>query len=214
MPESQPDVAAPSDQLPSDERELDAGGPHARISRWVEDARAAGLVEHDAVGFTTVGADGRPSARIVSLRRVEDDGLIVTTAMWTRKARELAGNPWVAMLFHWPSLHRQIAVSGRAEVAERALAEEIFARRDRPHQLQSLVSRQGEPIDDLAPMRRRLAEVREEVGDGPIPAPEDWAALRIRPAVVEFWQGAPDALHDRHVAERDGAGWRWTRLAP
>ncbi len=188
--------------------------PLERIARWVQDARAAGLVEHDAVGFTTVGEDGRPSTRTVSLREVEAEGLIVTTALWTRKARELRANPWVAMLLHWPSLRRQICVSGRAELAERALAEAIFARRDRPHQLQAQVSRQGEPIDDLPPLRRRLAEVREELGDRPAPVPEDWGAVRVRPAVIEFWEGADDALHDRQVAERDGTGWRWTRLAP
>jgi pyridoxamine 5'-phosphate oxidase len=193
---------------------VDETAPLERISQWVEDARAAGLVEHNAVGFTTVGSDGRPSARTVSLRAVEGEGLIITTALWTRKALELRANPWVAMLFHWPSLHRQIAVSGRAELAERELAEEIFARRDRPHQLQSLVSRQGTTIDDLASLRRRLAEVQQELGDRPAPVPEDWAAVRIRPAVVEFWAGAADALHDRRMAERDGHGWRWTRLAP
>ena len=193
---------------------MDKTGPLERIARWVEEARAAGLVEHDAVGFTTVGSDGRPSARTVSLRAVEGEGLIITTALWTRKARELGANPWVALLFHWPSLHRQVAVSGRAELAERGLAEEIFARRDRAHQLQSLVSRQGTPIDDLAPLRRRLAEVREELGDRPAPVPQDWSAVRIHPAVVEFWEGAADALHDRRMAERDGHAWRWTRLAP
>jgi pyridoxamine 5'-phosphate oxidase len=193
---------------------MDQTEPLELISRWVQEARSAGLVEHDAVGLTTVSEDGRPSARTVSLRSADREGLIVTTALWTRKARELRANPWVAMLFHWPTLRRQIAVSGRAELAERALAEEIFARRDRPHQLQSLVSRQGEPIDDLAPLRRRLAEVREELGDRPAPVPDDWAAVRIHPAVIEFWEGADDALHDRRVAERDGPGWRWTRLAP
>ena len=193
---------------------MDRYDPLQLITRWVEDAREAGLPEHDAVGLTTVGADGRPSARIVSLRFADAEGLIVTTALWTRKARELSVNPWVAMLLHWPSLRRQIAVSGRAELAERALAEEIFPRRDRPHQLQALVSRQGEPIEGLAPLRERLAEVREELGDRPAPVPEDWGAVRVVPAVVELWEGADDALHDRRMAERDGAGWRWTRLAP
>jgi pyridoxamine 5'-phosphate oxidase len=145
---------------------------------------------------------------------VENDALVFTTAMWTRKARDLRENPRVALLFHWPSLGRQVHVGGRAETAERALAEELFARRDRPHQLQSMVSRQGEPIPDLAELRRQLAFVRTDVGDGPISCPDDWAAIRVRPEYIEYWTAAPDALHDRIVLERDGSRWRQLRLAP
>jgi pyridoxamine 5'-phosphate oxidase len=193
---------------------VDADLPLARLARWIEDARAAGQPEHDAVTLATVDAAGQPTARIVSLRRVEDDALIFTTAMWTRKARDLRENPRVALLFHWPAVGRQVHVGGRAETAERALAEELFQRRDRPHQLQSMVSRQGEPIPDLADLKRRLALVRSEVGDDPVPCPDDWAAIRVRPAYVEYWSAAPDALHDRIVLERSGEGWRELRLAP
>jgi pyridoxamine 5'-phosphate oxidase len=188
--------------------------PLQLLERWVQDARDAGLVEHDSVALATVGEGGRPSARTVSLRRVEDDGLVFTTALWTRKARELRANPHVALLFHWPTLHRQVQVNGRAEPAERALAEDIFGRRDRPHQLQALVSRQGEAIDDLAPLRDRLAIVERELADAAVPCPADWGAIRIRPEAVEYWQGADDALHDRSLLERVGDGWRLTRLAP
>jgi pyridoxamine 5'-phosphate oxidase len=193
---------------------MDERRPLETLARWLQEAREAGLPEHDAVALATVDAAGRPSARTVSLRRVEPDGLIFTTALWTRKARELRANPHVALLFHWPALARQVHVSGRVEPAERALAEEFFARRDRPHQLQAMVSRQGQPIADLAPMRERLAVIRREIGDDPIPCPADWGALRVRPEMIEYWSGAPDALHDRVVLERGKSGWRRTRLAP
>jgi pyridoxamine 5'-phosphate oxidase len=193
---------------------MDVTRPLETLTRWLQDARAAGLTEHDAVALATVGAAARPSVRTVSLRRVEEDGLIFTTALWTRKARELRDNPHVALLLYWPSLGRQVGVAGRAEPAERALAEELFARRDRPHQLQALVSRQGEPVAELAPMRARLAEVRREVGDDLIPCPPDWGAFRVRPDAVEYWTADPDALHDRVLLDRDDGGWRLTRLAP
>ena len=188
--------------------------PLSTLAEWVEDARAAGLPEHDAVALATTGASGRPTARIVSVRRVEDAAVVFTTALWTRKARDLRHNPHVALLFHWPSLGRQVHVGGRAEIAERALAEEIFAERDRPHQLQSMVSRQGEPIADLAALRERLTRVREEIGDGPVPCPDDWAAVQVRPEFVEYWSASPDALHDRVVFERDADAWRTRQLAP
>jgi pyridoxamine 5'-phosphate oxidase len=193
---------------------VDPERPLETLSRWLREARDDGLAEHDAIALATADAVGRPSARIVSLRRVEHDALVCTTALWTRKARELRENPYVALVIHWPSLGRQVQVAGRAEFAERALAEELFARRDRPHQLQALVSRQGEPIGDLTAMRARLDAVRAEVGDAPVPCPPDWGAVRVRAHAVEYWSASPDALHDRILFERDDAGWRSTRLAP
>jgi pyridoxamine 5'-phosphate oxidase len=193
---------------------MDETRPLETLAAWVRDARGAGLAEHDAAALATVDVAGRPSVRTVSLRRVEEDGLIFTTALWTRKARELRDNPHVALLLHWPSLGRQVQVAGCAAPAERALAEELFARRDRPHQLQAMVSRQGESIADLAPLRARLAEIRRQLGDDPIPCPEDWGAFRVRPDVIEYWTADADALHDRVVLERGDGRWRLTRLAP
>jgi pyridoxamine 5'-phosphate oxidase len=188
--------------------------PLSTLAAWLEEARDAGLPEHDAVALATAGADRRPTARIVSARRVEPDAVVFTTALWTRKARDVADNPYVALLFHWPSLGRQVHVGGLAEMAERSLAEEIFSRRGRPHQLQSLVSRQGEPIADLDALRGRLAVVQSELGDDAVPCPEDWAAMRVRPEFVEYWSASADALHDRRVFERRDGGWRSRRLAP
>lgn len=188
--------------------------PLSTLAAWLAEARDAGLPEHDAVALATAGADGRPTARIVSARRVEPDAVVFTTALWTRKARDVADNPHVALLFHWPSLGRQVHVGGRAEIAEPGLAQEIFSQRDRPHQLQSLVSRQGEPITDISGLRARLAIVQEEIGAGPVTCPEDWAAMRVRPEFVEYWSASADALHDRIVFERHDGLWRLRRLAP
>lgn len=102
------------------------------------------------MSLATVGANGRPSARILSLKRLEAGSLVFTTGLWTRKAEELGANPLAAAVFHWPALGRQARVEGRAEVAERELAEELFAARPRHHQLQTLASRQGAEIEDLS----------------------------------------------------------------
>src|SRR4249919_3322682 len=119
--------------------------PLELLREWIDEAREAGLAQPGSVAFVTVGADGRPSARTVNLKRLEDDALLFSSALWTRKARDIEANPNVALLFHWPSLGRQAHVMGRAAVTDRRLAEELFAERDLFHQLQSVVSRQGEP---------------------------------------------------------------------
>jgi pyridoxamine 5'-phosphate oxidase len=180
---------------------------------WIEEARAAGVSQPASFAFATVGADGGPSTRTVNLKRIEADALVFSSAMWTRKARELTANPRVSLLFHWASLGRQVHVAGEAGWAERALAEELFGERDLEHQLQTVVSRQGEPIDDLVPLRARLHHLAD-VQETPPPCPEDWGALRVHPAAIEFWEEAPDRIHERRLFEREGEGWRVTLLSP
>jgi pyridoxamine 5'-phosphate oxidase len=186
--------------------------PLALLDRWLGEARAAGAPTPAAMTLVTVASAGRPSARVVSLKRLEADALVFTTGLWTRKAEELRANPDVAAVFFWPSLQRQVRVEGRAEFAERELAEELFAARPRAHQLQTLASRQGDPIEDLEPIRRRLNALSAE--DGPVACPDDWGAVRVRPAAVEFWEEGADRLHDRLRFEAAGDGWRRTALAP
>jgi len=193
--------------------EINEQVPLALLERWLEEVRAAGVAEPGAVAFVTVGQDGRPSARTVLLKRLEDDALVFTSALWTRKAREIEANPHVALLFHWPSVGRQVHVAGRAIVAERELAVELFAQRERSHQVQTLVSRQGAPIAEIEPLRARHAHLMEVMESAPA-CPPDWGAIRVVPQAVEFWTQAPDRLHDRLLYERDVQGWHSTRLAP
>lgn len=183
------------------------------VGRWLEEAREADVPAPQAMTLATATADGRPSARVVSLKRLEPDALVFTTALWTRKADELLRNPRVAVVFHWPTLGRQVRIEGSAEVAERELAEELFASRPRDHRLQALVSRQGEAIEGLAPLRERLATLRAEAGET-IECPQDWGAIRIVPEVVELWRESPDRLHVRDLYEASEDGWRHSLLAP
>jgi pyridoxamine 5'-phosphate oxidase len=193
--------------------EVPDGHPLRLLERWLAEAAEARLSEPRSVAFVTVGAEGRPSARTVLLKRIEPEALVLTSALWTRKVAELRGNPHVALLFHWPAIGRQVHVTGTATIAERALAVELWAGRERSRQLQTLVSRQGRPIEDLEPLRARHAHLMETM-EAPPECPEDWGAVRIVPETVELWTQAPDRLHDRWLYERAGGAWRIGRLAP
>ncbi len=184
------------------------------LERWLAEAADAGAPAPAAMTLATVDGDGRPSARVVSLKRLEPEALVFTTGLWTRKAAELRANPRVALVFHWPALGRQARVEGRAELAERELAEELFAERQRSHQLQTLVSRQGEAIEDLGALRARLDELKAEAGAQPVPCPAEWGAVRIRPDVVELWSEGEDRLHERRLFERSNGRWTVTLLSP
>lgn len=190
--------------------------PLGELEDWIEEARKEGVPQPAAVSFVTVDADGRPSARIVTLKRIEQDALIFTSALWTRKAREIEVNPHVALLFFWPELGRQVHVVGTASLADRALSEELFAERDPLHRLQTVVSHQGEPIDraELAEMRDRLAHLAK-VQETPPGCPEDWGALRVAPEAIELWSEALDRLHERRLFQYGGeAGWSLQLLSP
>jgi pyridoxamine 5'-phosphate oxidase len=189
--------------------------PLRLLEQWLSDARAGDVAPPDAIALATVGEDGQPSTRIVQLKRVETDALIFTSALWTRKAREIAANPRVSLLAYWPTLGRQLHLTGEAVLAERALADELFAGRELSRQLQAIVSRQGEPIEDLEQLRDRHAHLMKVTEAAPDRPPE-WGAIRIVPNLFEFWSESEDRMHDRLLYERDAKGesWRRTRIAP
>jgi pyridoxamine 5'-phosphate oxidase len=188
--------------------------PLALLGCWLEEAVEAGIPASRAMTLATAGNDGKPSARLVSLKRLTGGGLVFTTALWTRKARELRDNPYASATFHWPALGRQVRAEGRAEIAGRELAEELFAERPRHHQLQALASRQGEELESLDQLRRRLEALQAKLRGGPVPCPDDWGAVRVIPDRIEFWQEGKDRLHTRQLFEADANGWRQSLLAP
>lgn len=190
------------------------GEPLEILDRWLVEAQEAGALAPRAMTLATATVDGQPSARLVTLKELAGDSLVFTTALWTRKVEELRNNPHVAATFYWPALGRQARVEGRAEIAERELAKKLFASRPRGHQLQAHVSHQGEQIGNLDELRTRLEVLRAELGDGPVPCPDDWGAVRVIPDRVEFWEEAPDRLHDRLLFEAADGEWRRSRLAP
>lgn len=187
--------------------------PLALLGDWLSEAREAGVHEPGAVGFVTVGEDARPSARTVLLKRLEQQALVFSSALWTRKAHEIGANPNVALLFYWPTVGRQVHLTGRASVAERELAVELFAERELSHRVQTLVSRQGQQIEDVEELRARHAHLMD-VLETPPECPPDWGAIRVVPDAVEFWVQAPDRMHDRLLYARSGDTWSVSRLAP
>ena len=187
--------------------------PLSLLGSWLADARAEGVPEPASVAFVTVGEGGAPSARTVSLKRLEAQALIFTSALWTRKAREIEGNPQVALLFHWPTLGRQVHIIGRAALAERELSVELFSERELAHRVQTIVSRQGETIEDIEPLRARHAHLMD-VLEAPPDCPSDWGAIRVMPDALEFFSEAPDRMHDRLLYERVAERWQRSRLSP
>jgi pyridoxamine 5'-phosphate oxidase len=189
--------------------------PIAQFQNWFEEALAAQLPEPNAMHLATVGADGRPSGRIVLLKDLTEEGFTWYTNYQSRKARDLTRYPHAALTFFWIELERQVRVEGTVEPVSAAESDAYFATRPRASQLGAWASVQSELIPDRAFLETREAELAHRFGDGPIPRPPHWGGYRLRPSYLEFWQGRPSRLHDRITYQRTESGtWATARLSP
>lgn len=200
-----------------DEQSL-AGDPMAQFARWFQQAADAHVFEPNAMVVSTSTPDGRPSSRTVLLKQFDERGFVFFTNYGSRKGRELAENPHVALLFPWHPIARQVVVTGTAARIGRDETAAYF--RSRPHgsQLGAWASEQSSVIASRAELDRRYAELAARYPEGEqVPVPPQWGGLRITPEAVEFWQGHENRLHDRLRYVRDAAAsgaWHVERLCP
>lgn len=188
--------------------------PVAQFAKWFEQARAVVQPEVNAFALATSGADGQANARTVLLKYFDADGFVFFTNMESCKAREIAANPAVALLFFWHTLERQVTIRGRAERISTTEAMRYFARRPRNSQLGAWVSEQSSVITSRSVLEMKLDELKRKFAAGEVPLPSFWGGYRVRPAEVEFWQGRASRLHDRLRYRRLDDAWLIERLAP
>ncbi|MFD3932391.1 pyridoxamine 5'-phosphate oxidase [Streptomyces sp. NPDC058614] len=197
-----------------------AAHPMEQFARWfgqAAQAAAQGVVyEPNAMVVGTADSEGRPSSRTVLLKQYDEQGFVFYTNYGSRKARDLAANPYVSLLFPWHPMARQVIVTGTARRTGRDETAAYF--RTRPHgsQLGAWASAQSTVIGSRAELDASYAELSARYPEGEqVPVPPDWGGFRVAPQTVEFWQGRENRLHDRlrYVAEADGS-WTVERLSP
>jgi pyridoxamine 5'-phosphate oxidase len=199
--------------VPLDPEDCDPD-PIVEFGRWFQAAVDAKLPTVNAMTLATVDRRGRPSARIVLLKELDDTGFVFFTNYESRKAQDLAANPTAALVMFWEPLHRQIRVEGFIEKVAADASDAYFAVRPRGSQLGSIASPQSRPIATRAELEAMVAKVAAEVGEREPARPAHWGGYRVVPDMIEFWQGQPSRLHDRVRYRLEGLEWIRDRLAP
>ncbi len=198
----------------------DPRDPFNWFDSWFNDGLKTGLENADAMTLCTVGLDGKPSARIVLLKGVEDGQFCFFTNYESRKSRELNANPFATLVFLWPTLNRQVRVEGRVEKLSRERSEAYFATRPRGSQIGAWASKQSQEISSELDLEKRVAECEAKFKNGPVPCPPHWGGFGLTPSRIEFWTGKPSRLNERLLytlaAQSPDAApsWNTTRLSP
>ena len=190
-----------------------ATDPLQQFERWFQDVLDAELPLPNAMTLATATAAGRPSARAVLLKGVDAGGFVFYTNYQSRKARELAENPYASLVFIWTQLERQVRIDGSIEKVSAQESDEYFASRPLGSRLGAWASPQSMVLPNRMTLAAKVGAIVLRYGRNP-PRPPHWGGYRLLPEAVEFWQGRTSRLHDRLLYTKQDRTWKIERLAP
>ena len=191
-----------------------ADDPVQQFTEWFEQARKTDIADPTAMILATVDPSGRPSQRAVLLKYYDSSGYVFFTNYESRKAKEIASNAKVSLLFVWLELERQIMITGDAHKISTAESAKYFMSRPKESQMAAWVSSQSHKLSSRQILMQKFSEMKRKIGEGKVPLPSFWGGYKVVPDEYEFWQGRKNRLHDRFHYIRHEDRWKIERLAP
>ena len=189
--------------------------PMALFQKWFHQVDESSDTEINAMTVSTIGLDGFPKARVVLLKRFNEDGFVFYTNYESEKGRAIQANPHICLSFFWQAHERQVIIKGIAEKIAPNLSDGYFESRPDGSKLGAIVSHQSEIIESREVLEERLHKLEEQYQGKEIPRPDYWGGIIVKPVSVEFWQGRPNRLHDRIRYEiQEDYNWKIDRLSP
>lgn len=184
--------------------------------KWFYETEEIGNIEEvNAMTVSTIGLDGFPKARVVLLKKFNEEGFIFYTNYNSEKGKAIINNPHICLSFFWHSVERQVIIKGIAEKTSEIISDNYFDSRPDGSKLGAIVSPQSEVIPSREYLDNKLKELEKQFEGKPIPRPDYWGGFLVRPVEVEFWQGRPNRLHDRiRYQLREDYEWKIERLSP
>lgn len=184
--------------------------------KWFHEIQDFGGVEEvNAMTVSTISLDGFPKARVVLLKKYDENGFVFYTNYESEKGKAIAANPNICLSFFWHSMERQVIIKGTAQRTTDTVSDNYFASRPDGSKLGALASHQSEVVADRLELERQLKELEQQYKGKEIPRPTYWGGYLVTPVAIEFWQGRPNRLHDRirYTVQKD-FNWTIERLAP
>ena len=195
------------------EKDVDAD-PIWQFQQWWNEAMLSNIEEPNAMTLATCNKNNRPSARIVLLKGLSNDGFVFFTNYESRKANELKENPHASLLFFWKELERQVRIDGTVTKTPEEKSNEYFLSRPSLSKIGAWSSPQSNVIANRDELEKNVAKYQQQFGDGEIPRPPHWGGYIVKPTLIEFWQGRRNRLHDRLQYTLINEKWLIERLAP
>lgn len=189
--------------------------PFALFHQWFEEAKSSEPSDPDAACLSTADKEGRPSARMVLVRKADANGFVFFSNETSRKGQQMTANPNAALCYHWKSRGRQVRIEGRVEHTSAQESDAYFSSRHRSSRIGAWASLQSQPLESREALLKRVADIEKKYDGNDVPRPDHWHGFRIVPTRIEFWQEGEFRLHDRFIFTRDTNGaWRVERQHP
>lgn len=187
--------------------------PYEQFKHWFDEAVNAEIPDANGMAVSTVSPEGKPSSRMVLLKKYDESGFVFFTNYDSQKGKDIENNPHVSLLFFWKELEKQIRIDGTAVKISHEESDEYFQSRDYTSRLGAWASKQSNPLSSRFSLLRDVTRIMVQYPKN-VPLPPFWGGFRVEPILFEFWQGRKSRLHDRFQYKKENDIWKVQRLYP